>query len=60
MTRRRRRPRLPEDQLRHIVGTRAGFNGSCPRCSDPIVPDDRVVRAKVGWVHARCAAGQDE
>lgn len=62
MTRRRRRRawRLPESQMKHIVGVRAGFHGDCVRCPDPIGPEDRVVRHGDGWIHARCASGGDE
>jgi hypothetical protein len=61
--RRRRRPRtfsLPDDQMAHVVGVRAWFNGDCDRCPDPILLDDRVVKQGDGWIHTRCASGQDE
>lgn len=61
MTRRRPRTyRLPDEQLAHLAGVKADFHGDCARCPDEIVPDDRVVRHGDGWIHARCASGQDD
>lgn len=59
----RRRPRtynLPDEQLQHLAGARAGFNGDCIRCDDPILPDDRVIRQGDSWIHVRCSSGADE
>ncbi|GAB3776647.1 hypothetical protein FB382_004356 [Nocardioides ginsengisegetis] len=56
----RRTYRLPESQLRHLVGVSALHDGDCVRCPDPILVNQRVVPQGDGWIHASCASGADE
>lgn len=60
MSRYRPRTFRRESDLKHLVGTRALFEGDCRRCPDPIKWEDRVVRQGDGWIHARCASGGDD
>lgn len=56
MSRRRR----SDEEMSHIVGVRSWFNGECPRCGDSIRVEERIVNSSRGWIHTRCASGQDE
>lgn len=58
--RRRRTYRLPDHQMQHLVGVSATFDGDCTRCAEPILVGQRVIKARDGWMHARCANGGDE
>lgn len=58
--RRRRTYRLPEEQMVHLSGIRATWDGDCQRCPDPILQDQRVVRHGSGWIHVGCASGADD
>lgn len=59
--RRRRTYRADTPGMDKIQGLRATADGGvCPRCDDLILKEQRIVRHRDGWIHAGCAAGQDD
>lgn len=39
---------------------RAAYDSVCARCDDPIHKGDPIVRHRAGYIHVRCASGQDD
>lgn len=43
------------------AGVLAWFDGTCPRCDQPIIGNaDQVIERKQSWIHSRCASGADD
>lgn len=48
-------------QEHHLAGIRATADGGeCPACHEPILKEQRIVRARRGWTHTHCAPGFDD
>lgn len=47
-------------RARRQPGIVANFEGTCPRCPDPISRGDRVVFQRGVYIHVTCASGQDD
>ena len=57
MTRRRPRTYRASD-ADHMAGVLAQFDGTCPRCDEPIFRlSSQVVRHREDWIHVQCASG---
>lgn len=58
---RRRNYRADLPGLENLQGVRALMDGGeCARCPNPILKDQRIIKHRDGWIHAGCAAGQDD
>lgn len=39
---------------------RAAYDSVCVRCPEPIRKGEQIVPHREGYIHRRCASGQDE
>lgn len=45
----------------HMAGLLAWFDGSCPRCDQPIYRQvSQIVKRREDWIHTTCASGADD